>query len=789
MVTLKIRLFLTGVLAACLGCLPSARADDESTPEIDCNWTWVETPFGRPVIDRGPSGDWDHVAVDNPYVYVEDGRYYCFFEAQDIKGAGWHERVGLAISRDGVKWSKCPDNPMLDVGPAEAWDGVVAKLPAGVTKRDGTYYLFYSGRDKGDVKQTTKSLGVATAKNLTGPWRKHPGNPILGGRDDCWDRHVTTLPAGVFQRDGRYRLLYRGMKGFYHDQGLGAAISSDLLNWERVAEVTTRPLIPAKHEIASIAVATAGGKYVGISQPMKLADRRYWHSNDLFTWKKGPPVKFKASSKAETISNPFLVDGRWNVLYEQGDRIYRAVLTPPSSGDNKTTAKGDDSPGPLRELWRVRLTVNSPCNVIVGRLKGGACLCVGGSDAKQGQGGTIEALNAEGRPLWRSSAGAGRGIGAYLQWIDLGADAESLVASSFVTKDAKAPGGARFIRARDGGLVKEIENVTHFGNNNSIVADLDGDKRPEFVYADQSTLTCYDLPDFQMRWRFAEGVRFCWSLPALADTNGDGRAEIVFGSEYNAGDSNSSMLAVDAKGKQVWRSDGHAEDLGSTPVFVADVDGDDKNELLKVGLDLEHRQKQEWNHLYVFGLGGKLKSKVELGFTGIAIGDMDGDGHLEGVGLTNTRDGGHNRHREVRCIDLATGRVKWTTPVERAYLDNNSPVMADINGDGKLEAVVGTGNPAGYGRLPNSQPWGDLYVLDGRGEILQRIELPGYPVNHAICDVNDDGLNELSVVINGIPGWLALYQTKAPASRNDWPSPFGSPRRDGTMHLPERRSP
>ena len=25
----------------------------------------------------------------------------------------------------------------------------------------------------------------------------------------------------------------------------------------------------------------------------------------------------------------------------------------------------------------------------------------------------------------------------------------------------------------------------------------------------------------------------------------------------------------------------------------------------------------------------------ELGFTGIAIGDMDGDGHLEGIGLTN----------------------------------------------------------------------------------------------------------------------------------------------------------
>ncbi|MFV2066211.1 MAG: hypothetical protein ACC645_04475, partial [Pirellulales bacterium] len=178
---------------------------------------------------------------------------------------------------------------------------------------------------------------------------------------------------------------------------------------------------------------------------------------------------------------------------------------------------------------------------------------------------------------------------------------------------------------------------------------------------------------------------------------------------------------------------------------------------------------------------GKLKSKIELGFTGIAIGDMDGDGHLDGVGLTNTRDGGHNGHREARCIDLATGRVKWTTPVERAYLDANSPIMADLNGDGNLEAVVGTGNPAGYARLPDSPPWGDLYVLDGRGQILQHIELPGWPVNLATCDVNDDGWNELLALIDGLPGTLALFQTKAPATRNDWVTPFGSPQRDGTM--------
>ena len=95
--------------------LVSLSASSAAEP-FHLEWVWVETPFGKSVIDRGPVGEWDHAAVDNPYVYAEDGRFYCFFEAQDTKRSGWHERIGLAVSDDGVKWNKSPDNPVLDVG-------------------------------------------------------------------------------------------------------------------------------------------------------------------------------------------------------------------------------------------------------------------------------------------------------------------------------------------------------------------------------------------------------------------------------------------------------------------------------------------------------------------------------------------------------------------------------------------------------------------------------------------------------------------------------------------------
>ncbi len=292
-----------------------------SAPPLDPRGVWVETPFGEPVIDRGIAGAWDAMAVDNPYVHSEGGELFCFFEAQDKPFAqGGREAFGIATSKDGVVWEKLPGNPVLTTGKAGAWDQTVAKLPAGVIQRGGVYHLFYSGRNP-----RTKQIGLATARKLTGPWTKSPLNPVLKSRAGNWDAFLSTHPAPVFQVDGQYCLLFRGMKQIYNAQGLGLAVSSDLQHWRRSQ---SEPVIPVDEEIASLSVTRAGGKFVAISQPKDLSKRRYWRSENLRQWIKGQPVNFRASIQAETLSNPFFVNGRWTVLYEQKDRIYRAVLQP-----------------------------------------------------------------------------------------------------------------------------------------------------------------------------------------------------------------------------------------------------------------------------------------------------------------------------------------------------------------------------------------------------------------------------------------------------------------------------
>ncbi len=287
------------------------------SPPLDTALTWIESPAGQPVIDRGPDGAWDHYAADNPFVLIDGKTFYCFYEGQDKPfPEGGHEQIGLAVSRDGVHWEKSPHNPILRVGPAGAWDNLAAKIPVAI-RHAGQFHLFYSGRD-GRAKQ----IGFATSRDLI-HWTKHPGNPVLRSRPGEWDALLSTMPAPVYQLDGRYYLLFRGMKSFYREQGLGVAVSDDLVHWRRFQN---EPVMSPAEEISSLAVAQTADGFLGITQRIsRAADRSYWLSKDLIHWQKGPAARFTGPA-VDTLSNPFLSGGRWTVLYEQGDRIYRAVL-------------------------------------------------------------------------------------------------------------------------------------------------------------------------------------------------------------------------------------------------------------------------------------------------------------------------------------------------------------------------------------------------------------------------------------------------------------------------------
>lgn len=83
------------------------------------------------------------------------------------------------------------------------WEGAVVEGPF-VLRHGDYYYLFYSGGACCGQK-SNYALGVARAKDMTGPWGKAPANPILAGNAAWRSPGHGSIVVGP---DGRYRLLY-----------------------------------------------------------------------------------------------------------------------------------------------------------------------------------------------------------------------------------------------------------------------------------------------------------------------------------------------------------------------------------------------------------------------------------------------------------------------------------------------------------------------------------------------------------------------------------------------------
>jgi hypothetical protein len=97
------------------------------------------------VVDVGPLGAWDDFSVARVHVLYDGERYQMFYEGHD-GNAHMSWRVGYAWSEDGVTWHKDPSNPIVDMGPSGEFDDSTVSEPY-VIFDGGTYRLYYSAYD------------------------------------------------------------------------------------------------------------------------------------------------------------------------------------------------------------------------------------------------------------------------------------------------------------------------------------------------------------------------------------------------------------------------------------------------------------------------------------------------------------------------------------------------------------------------------------------------------------------------------------------------------------------
>ncbi len=176
--------------------------------------SWTKHP--TPVLAPGPRGSWDERGVADPYAIQIDGVFYLYFLGQD---RARRQRLGVARSRDGVKWEKLRSNPILEVGGDGGFDERGLGEPA-VWRANGAYWMLYTGRDAVENRR----LGLAASINGVA-WRK-TGTPFAGA--EPWNGRVVCDPSVEVGPDG-VRVWFGGGNVASPDENLHGQIGFGVL--------------------------------------------------------------------------------------------------------------------------------------------------------------------------------------------------------------------------------------------------------------------------------------------------------------------------------------------------------------------------------------------------------------------------------------------------------------------------------------------------------------------------------------------------------------------------------
>ena len=286
------------------------------------------------------------------------------------------------------------------------------------------------------------------------------------------------------------------------------------------------------------------------------------------------------------------------------------------------------------------------------------------------------------------------------------------------------------------------------------VADINGDGEFEVIFGSNDG-HLYVLDRFGSElWNYSTRGPII-NQPTIGDVDADGEMEMVFGGFFhNTGDPYLYVLNGDL-GTLLWEFEsGNPTDIHkgfqASPLLY-DITGDGALDVLVGSMDY---------YFYAFdGPTGTIiwKSDIFGHFVRASspLGDIDKDGEMDIVVVDN--------HAEVRLYDAKLGTLKWTTDIGHGV--EATPVLADVDGDDFLEIILFT---IGEGNIS-----GDAVVLNHDGSELWRSSTHTYfYTSPTVLDIDGDGLLDIIggdsndheiVAYKGTDGAI-LWETELPDS-------------------------